>query len=458
MKPIEEITQTGRPAEDIIADLKQKTITLRPWSELEKEYDPKKHPVMTDPSYNDVVASDGIKKVSRVTQDLQRLSVKRMAQLTFGIPVKRIYQTTNTQEEEVAKILEKVLQRNRINSVNMDRGKLVNAACECVTLWFAVESPNTQYGIQSKLKLRCKNYSPMNGDILYPLFDEYGDLKALSIEYRRTEGKTSTSYFDTFTDTEHIQWKQEGSDWTEVIREQTTIGKIPAVYITRPAPIWEDQSENVYEIEWTLSRNGNYIRKNSKPIFGLFSDKEVKLGGSKDNDHLTVMKFPQGAQAQYITWPQATESIKFHVETLKAAFFTQLQLPDNSYESMKSTPMSGEARKMLFIDAQLKVTDESGMWIEALDREINVVKAFLKTILPSNLQAAVDSLQVETIITPYTITDDKDTISNLTTATGGKPIMSQKQAVKMLGWSDDVDQTMQELKDEAQSDLMPAGL
>ena len=51
---------------------------------------------------------------------------------------------------------------------------------------------------------------------------------------------------------------------------------------------------------------------------------------------------------------------------------------------MKSNPMSGESRKQLFIDAQLKVKDESGRLIEFLDREMNVVKAFLKTMLPES--------------------------------------------------------------------------
>ena len=115
---------------------------------------------------------------------------------------------------------------------------------------------------------------------------------------------------------------------------------------------------------------------------------------------------------------------------------------------MKSNPMSGESRKQLFIDAQLKVKDESGRLIEFLDREMNVVKAFLETMLPEKQWKDVDSLQVEMEITPFTITDDKDTIANLTTANGGKPIISQRQSVEMLGWSNDVDKTMQELGEE----------
>ena len=47
----------------------------------------------------------------------------------------------------------------------------------------------------------------------------------------------------------------------------------------------------------------------------------------------------------------------------------------------------------------------------------------------------------------------KDAVSNIMTATGGKAIMSQREGVQNLGWSDDVDRTMQELADEAAGDV-----
>ena len=131
---------------------------------------------------------------------------------------------------------------------------------------------------------------------------------------------------------------------------------------------------------------------------------------------------------------------------------TQLQLPDWSYESMKSTPMSGESRKQLFIDAQLKVKDESGRLLEFFDREVNVVKAFLKLALGEKFSDAVDALSVENEVTPYTITEEKDTINNLLSANGNKPLMSQRESIEQLGWSSDVDRTMQEITEEGTLD------
>ena len=87
-------------------------------------------------------------------------------------------------------------------------------------------------------------------------------------------------------------------------------------------------------------------------------------------------------------------------------------MPDMSMDGMKATPMSGEARKMMFIDAQLKVLDESGAWLEFFDREINVVRAFMKKMYPK-LATAIDSLSVEVVITPYQIHDETETINKL---------------------------------------------
>ena len=122
-------------------------------------------------------------------------------------------------------------------------------------------------------------------------------------------------------------------------------------------------------------------------------------------------------------------------------------------EEMKATPMSGEARKMVFIDSQLKVIDETGLWLEFFDREINVVRAFMKKMFPK-LSKAIDSITVEIQITPYQIRDEAERITNLTNATGGKAIMSQQTAISNLGYVEDVDEEMKRISDESSFNLM----
>ena len=421
------------------------------WESLRKEYDPKLHPVMTDKGYRDKFnkKTGQVERVTRFILGLQKLAVKRMTELMFAIPVRRIYSPQDDAEKKVAEIMEAIFKKNRINSINNERGRYLFASCECVTLWYSQEKDTIYAGEKSKLRLRCKNYSPMNGDNLYPLFDEYDDLIALSVEYTRTENNKSVTYFDTYTDYEHIRWRTEGSKTVEELRESIELEKITGLYIARPEPIWEDESQNVYEAEWTLSRNGNYIRKNARPAWVVFSDEKIAHGKSSGNDNAgrDVIQYGKNDKAGYVTWQQAIDSIKYQVEEIKREFFMNLQLPDMSMENMKATPMSGEARKMMFIDAQLKVADESGIWLEFFDREINVVRAFLKKMYPQ-YAAAIDSLAVEVEITPYQIRDEAERINNLSNACGGKPIMSQKTAVARLGYVDDVDEELKQIAKE----------
>lgn len=456
---IEEILQSGGSAEQIISALKDKSINVPVWSGskgLLQEFDPRKHPVMNKAIYPDEVTTDGVQPVTRITCDLQRLATKRMTELCCGIPVKRVYKPENDRQKEIAQYLEAIYDRNRIDSVNTERLNMLFAGCEVMTLWFAVESPNNQYGFNSRLKLRCRNFSPMLDDDLYPLFDEYGDMIAMSVGYSRKVGRKTVRYFDTYTATKHIKWSDANGQWQEVENEDITLLKIPCIYAWRPMPIWEDTSKTVYEIEWSLSRNGNYLRENSKPLFVVFADEAINYGDEKspNREFRSIMQYPKGSTAQYITWQQAVENLKFYVEQLRSMFFTQLQLPDWSYEKMSQQALSGESRKQMFIDAQLKVKDESGRLIEFFDREMNVIKAFLKIMLGDAYAADIDSLKVDMVITPFTITDEKDTITNLITANGGEPIISQRESIEMYGHSDDVDKTLQEIQAQKSVDIM----
>ncbi len=449
-----------RPAGEIIGDLRQKTISVPAWGELEKEYDPKKHPVYTDRNYTDKPRKKGrIEKMSRITYAVQKQSVKRMKELMFTIPVRRVYTNHKREDEkQAAAIMEAIFVKNHIDSMNLKRAHKLFASCEIVTIWFAQMQDTVYAGEKSRLKLRCRTYSPMDGDELYPLFDEYDDMIALSIAYSRYDGQDKINYFDTYTAEAHYRWRQtagSGADWEEdTPPEPINIAKIQGNYMYRPEPIWEDQSDNGYELEWTLSRNGNYLRKNSRPTWVEYTDKpKVKHGNEPvdDNAGRNILRYGKDDKAGYATWDQAVESLKFQSEELRRNIHTTLQLPDMSMEQMKATPMSGEARKMLFIDCQMKVTDESGDWIEFFDREVNVVRAYCKIMFPK-LADAFDRLVVENVITPYQINSLSDDIKDGVNATNGKAVASRRTIVRRIGLvpEEELDEEIERIQQEEQ--------
>ncbi len=458
---INEIIRIGeRPTEGIIADLKKKTVTVPAWGDgtkrggLQGEYNPLLHPVMDKSIYPDAVAEDGtLEPVTRITYDLQRLATKRMTELCNGIPVKRIYSPENDRQKDAAKYLEAIFTSNRIDAVNIERCNMLFAGCEVMTLWYAVQQRTGVYGFDSPVKIRCANYSPMQGDELYPLFDEYGDMIAMSVSYRRKVGDKDIDFFDSYTADHHYKWSNEDG-WSLIEEETYEIGKIPCIYMYRPTPIWESTSGIVYEMEWAMSRNGNYLRKNSKPLFVVYADQEIRYGqeGNQNKEFRGILQYPTGSTAQYVTWAQAIDSLKYHMDSLRALFFTTLQLPDWNYEKMSQMALSGESRKQLFIDAMMKVKDESGRLIEFYSREVNVVKQFLIRMQGEGWRNDIEALPVRIEITPYTITDEKDTISNLYLANGGKPLVSHRESIELAGLASDTDRTLEEIQQDQMRD------
>ena len=397
MEDLNTIVDFTRPPEEVIAALKEKTVIVPPWRILEKEYDPRLHPVMNKAVYPDIVDKDGkVDYVTRIATDMQRLAAHRMTDLMFGIPVKRIYLSNNEKQKEFANWMEAIYASNRIDSVNIERGNMLFAGCEVFTIWYSVATPTDVYGFKSPVKIRCKNYSPMLGHSLYPLFDEDGDMIAMSVEYKVRLSKKTLYYFDTYTAEKHIRWVKDQGAWVEDVNEDiSAIGKIPGVYCFRRTPIWENSSSIVYESEWALSRTGNYIRKNSKPIFVVFADEVIRYGDEQDekSEFKGVLQYPRDGRAEYVTWEQATDTLKFYLDRLESTFFGQLQIPNWSYEKMSQQALSGESRKQMFIDAMLKVKSESGRVLDMLVRESNVIKAFMKQIVPSNYASELDSLR-----------------------------------------------------------------
>lgn len=445
---------------DLITAIKtSKSVAVPLWaSEILKQYDPRKHDINDTTIRKDKTRTNGAtEKVARVTYGLQKLSATRMTQMSFAIPVKREYNTGDDQvKKEQAKAIEAIYQKARVDAINIKRMKAYFAACEMLTIWYPVESQNKDYGFDSKYKLRCVSYSPMDRKFsripsaaLYPVFDSYDDLIALAFEFTATEASKTVTYFHVYTDKVVKVFKQAGaSEWIdESENSEITIKKIPGVYIWRPLPIWEDITANVNEIEMSLSRESDILRKNSAPVLKIMG----KLAGAGNPPESEVARevyqLENGGNIDYATWTQQVEALKYYIDTLKQNMEEELQLPNLSFENVKGLgAMSGEARKTLLTDAHLKVGDESGDIIEFLSRECNVIKSFVGQ-MNTKWASSIMDLEVEHIITPFIQNDESAQVTKLTQATQ-KPIMSQKTGIQQLGIVSNVDEELKQLQDE----------
>ena len=449
MKEIDQILTAGS-VNVIIEALKRKSVCVPSWDKLIKDYEPKEHEIVTDTvTRKNKVKTDGsVEKASRIYLGLEKLLTRRMTEFTFAIPVKRVYHNIEDNEtrQSIAKAIEAIYKYARIDAENIRRGNAYYAACEICTIWYAVEKPNSLYGFRSKFKLKCKTYSPMDGVTLYPLFDERGDMLAMSLEYNKKILDKDITYFETYTANKHYKWKQENNQsWEEVTNEPIVLMKIPAIYAYRGSAIYADLSYIRKEIEYTLSRNSDVIAYNSAPILKVAGGMQ---GKEDKGESRRVFRVENGGDVSYVSWAQSIEALKYHVETLTNSFWSQSQMPDISFEKMKDLGNIGyDARQTLLTDAHLKVGDEAGNWLEFLDRESSIVKAFL-SLMNIQWKEEIDNVDVENIITPFIQNDEKNEIEKLTTANGGKPILSQLESIKALGYSNDPEATLKQIQEE----------
>lgn len=453
MDEITAILDITRPVDNIINDLKGKSVYVPSWDNLIKDYEPTLHSIVNDNiGRKDKVKSDGtVEKASRIYIGLEKLLTKRMTEFMFSIPVKRVYHNIegNETRQQIAKAIENIYKYARIGSENIKRGNAYFASCEVFTIWYTVENPNSLYGFQSKFKLKCKTYSPMEGVGLYPLFDELGDMVAMSFEYKKKVKDEEIAFFETYTSKIHYKWKQQGSEWEQIKAEPIAILKIPGVYVHRPVPIYHGLSYLRNEIEYTLSRNSDVIAYNSAPILKIAG---ATQGKEDKGESRRIFRVENGGDVSYVSWSQAIEALKYHVSTLISLFWSQSQIPDISFENMKALGNIGfDARQTLLTDAHLKVGDESSDWIESFERECSVIKAFLKSMNTSWVKE-IDNVEVEHVITPFIQMDEDAMTDRLIKQNGGKPIKSQLQTIREAG-SNNAEATLDQIHKEDAMDL-----
>ena len=441
----------------IIGILKQRTLDIPSWSKLITEYEPKLHEIVEDKiGRPDKILDDGtVEKAARLAVGLEKLLTRRISEFSVAIPVKRVYNYDQNDEELklIVKAIEKIYSNAHIDAENMHRAKCYYASCQMFTLWYAQPKKNKLYGFDSDYKLKCKTFSPMDGVSIYPFFDEYGDLLALSFEYKRKVVDTEHTYFECYTANKHYKWdlssEDKGAGWNEISNDSISIEKIPAVFWYRHEPCWEGLKPIRENIEYTISRNSDVIAYNSAPVLKVSG---AIVGQEKKGSTQRVFRTSEGGDVAYVSWQQAIEALKYHVDTLIKLYFMQSQMPDISFENMKSLGNIGyDSRKTLLMDAHLKIGEESGAWTEGFEREANIIKAFLAK-MNTKWADRMEEISIEHVITPFIQEDETTQIDKWQKANGGKPLVSQKESIRRAGISDDPDATYEEMQEEEQAE------
>ncbi|MVM33610.1 phage portal protein [Spirosoma sp. HMF4905] len=385
--------------------------------------------------------------VNRLALPLQKRIVNSTVSFTFGNPVELVCEADEeTTEGQILTAVKRMLSDNKIDSFNRGIARDLARCTEVAECWFPVptEESHDHYGFTTSFKIRVQQFSPWNGDMLYPFFDKTGDMIAFSRAFAQKEDGKDVRYFEVYTDEEKVIWKNAGQGWEEESKEPNVLKKIPVVYAKQDRVEWHDVETMINRLEKVLSNFGDTNDYFGSPILGIWGK---IMGLSAKGTQGKVMEFEGDAKAEYISWDQAPESVKFEVENLFRLIYGLSQTPDLSFDSVKGLDISGIAMRFLFMDAHLKVQDKREILDAYLQRRINILKAFVG-VLNTTWRKQSLKLEIAPKIVPFIITNEKDIIDLLSEATGGKPVISQKTAVGMTGLVDDVEEEYKQIQQE----------
>lgn len=449
---------TGKP-EEVIQRLKAGRGAEEPEIETYlNQYDPSKHDIFdVSKRPNKDVKSDKegeatkTVKVARVALALQKLIVKRAVSFVFGNAVTLKTDTEDEKEKMVLDALKRILFESKSRTVNRTVAREIFSTTEAAELWYPVSKETEAYGFKSKFKLRVEVFRPQKGDKLYPYFDETGDMIAFSREFTRVEkGKDNRVFFETYTDTQHLQWEKAKEGWVLVkgYPKPIAIGKIPVVYGRQEFVEWEDVQGLIDRLEVLAS---NFADTNDYHASPKLVVKGQILGFSQKGESGAIIEVEgEDADVKYLAWDHAPESVKLEIEFLLRMIYTITQTPDISFDSVKGIgSISGVALKLLFADAHLKVQDKMEVFDDFLQRRMSIIQAYIGEF-NNSLKDAAQSLMIEPEITPYIIEDEQALVDLLKGANGDKPVASQKSTIQRLGWAADADAEYQQIQDEEQ--------
>lgn len=441
------------------------TIDIAPY---QRQYEVKKHEILTnkhrypDPEImipltdevgNPLLDSQNKPRFEKRYRSLNRIGLpyqKRIVEIATMFQTAIPYKYT-AEDSPLFTAFQKVIKLNKMNFSDSKICTEVKRYTQVAELWYPEEEENEQYGVPSKFLLRHKILSPEKYK-LYPRFDDNNNLISFAVESSTKEGEIvfqafTTEFIYTFT-------TKNGQTTTKV--EPNIIGKIPVVLYQQEKPEWEDVQHLIEIAEEQRTYFSESNKKFGEPILMIAGRVEGKT--ATNNTGGKVFEVKDGGNVQFVVPPNANENFDREMTMNRRDIHEFTHTPDLSDEfyAGKGNMLSGVGRKLAWLPAYLKVKDNEAIFIPALQRRINIILAFLsKMYLP--FEKELKDIDITPIITPFDIDDDTEMIRTLTEANGGKPLISQREAMQRFGITDPEAQ-LQQIKDEENSNLNEAAI
>lgn len=478
MRTIQEILQErdGSRVRTLLTARKEEwNVTLE---EIERQYNPREHKVF-DESYRkkktvkvptdkaDPITGMTIyknKKVERVriALPLQRVIVGRAAGFLFGNPVEyKIAQrpgsneSASSQQNKLYNAVMRVFHQNKVRYFDKKLARTVFRCREAAELWYM---PTTKDGkIDQGGKMRVKLLSPIDGDRLYPHFDNYDRMDGFAREYTvYDEENNAVTYFDVYDDHFVYQFVGDGGRWQmRGTAKPHGFSKMPIVYYRVDQAEWEDVQPEIERVEDLLSNWGDTNDYFGTPKYFI---KGKLLGFAEKGEQGSVFQGEKDTSMNVLSWDSSPASVSGELSTLLGLIFSCAHSADISFERMKEVGnnTSGAAIRLMLIDPHMNAETKTELFGEMFTRRCNIVaNGICETgIVERGIPESVASdTEFEPVFKPYMPKNDIETLQMIQSSTGGAATTSRRRGIELNPVNDDPDRIEQEIQNEQQQAL-----
>lgn len=360
-------------------------------------------------------------------------------------------------ERGLLETLKLVLKKNKIKYQNKKIVRSWLSEQECAEYWYVVKDSGFWTKILAKIgininvkpeyKLRSMLWSPFRGDKLYPFFDDKGDLVAVSREYsRKNIDNADEQHFMTVTSKMVYNWvlSPQSTEWTETKFEHK-FKKMPVLYCYRDEAYCDKIRTIRIRLEKLLSNYADCIDYHFFPILKLFGS-VTKVSGEFKNRIVELTG--EGADAQYLTWNQASETVKLELDSLTEKAYSMTNTPRVMPENLKGlgTSFSGVSFRYMFMGAHLSVENHAEVIGEFMQRRINFLVSAIGSINTA-FEKASETIDVETYLNPYMIDSKAENVDTAVKAIDGG-VWTRREGIMFAGNADRVEENLKEIEED----------
>ena len=161
--------------------------------------------------------SSKTEKVTRISLSFQKTIISKAVDFTVGVPIE-IDSTPNTPVQvTMNEMVRKTMKDNKTSFKDSEICELMMKDTECAEIWYSESlEPASTYWSElgnGKFKMRLKVVAPSKGDILYPLYDNAGDMIAFGRGYLIKNGDKEIKKLDLYTIDKIYKYTKGDNDW-----------------------------------------------------------------------------------------------------------------------------------------------------------------------------------------------------------------------------------------------------